>query len=150
MKPIPTEIALLEDALVALEKVLAHNGGELQGVPYLGPTSNAPLEVLQAESAAEAERMRSSAAHSALNICLSSAAALVDVSVALMNCEDDERPPQEVESDWHALITHTKIASRSAYRAALIMAAQINLLQGQGALPAANAAPSGPAASLGC
>jgi hypothetical protein len=46
-----------------------------------------------------------------------------------------DRSGQELERDWQALITHTKIASRSAYRAALIMAAQNNLLAAQGLMP---------------
>jgi hypothetical protein len=130
-----TEIALLESALVAIEKVLAHADSELQGTLYLGPTANLPLEALRTASLTDEQRFRASAAQNAVNICLSSAAALVDVSQALLNRRSDRSEP-ELERDWQALITHTKIASRSAYRAALIMAAQTNVLQAQGVDPA--------------
>lgn len=135
MKQTSTEIALLESALVAIEKVLAHADCEMQGSAYLGPTANLPLEVLRTAAQTEEQRFRASAAQTAVNICLSSAAALVDVSQALLNRRSDRSDPQ-LERDWQALITHTKIASRSAYRAALIMAAQRNVLQAQGIEPA--------------
>jgi hypothetical protein len=38
-----------------------------------------------------------------------------------------ESSTEELDREWHALITHTKIASRSAYRAALIMSAQMSV-----------------------
>jgi len=131
MKQKSLDIALLESALAAIEKVLAHADSELQGAPYLGPTANVPLEALGGDPKSEEQRLRTSAAQSAINICLSSAAALVDVSQALMGNPKD-RSRQDLEREWQALITHTKIASRSAYRAALIMAAQKNLLAAQG------------------
>lgn len=124
------DIALLESALATIERVLAHADSDLQGTPYRGPTANVPLEALRAEE----QRFRASAAQSAINICLSSAAALVDVSQALMSKPVD-RSREELERDWQALITHTKIASRSAYRAALIMAAQNNVLAAQKMAP---------------
>lgn len=131
MKQTSTEIALLESALVAIEKVLAHADSELQGAPYLGPTVNLPLEALRTAAQTEEQRFRASVAQTAANICLSSAAALVDVSQALLNRRGD-RAHHELEREWQALIRHTKIASRSAYRAALVMAAQQNLPQAQG------------------
>lgn len=134
MKQTSTEIALLENALLAIEKVLAHADSELQGTPYLGPTANVPLEALRTAAQTEEQRFRASAAQTAVNICLSSAAALVDVSQTLLNRRNDRSGP-ELEREWQALITHTKIASRSAYRAALIMAAQKNVLQAQGVEP---------------
>lgn len=134
MKQTSTEIALLESALVAIEKVLAHADSQLQGAPYLGPTANLPLEALRTAAQTEEQRFRASAAQTAVNICLSSAAALVDVSQALLNRRGDRSDP-ELEREWRALITHTKIASRSAYRAALVMAAQKNLPQAQGLEP---------------
>jgi len=135
MKKTSTEIALLESALVAIEKVLAHADSELQGEPYLGPTANLPLEALRTAAQTEEQRFRRSAAQTAVNICLSSAAALVDVSQSLLNRRNTDRSDPELEREWQALITHTKIASRSAYRAALIMAAQKNVLQAQGVEP---------------
>ncbi|MDM0030963.1 hypothetical protein QTI33_02270 [Variovorax sp. J22P271] len=135
MKQTSTEIALLESALLAIEKVLAHADSELHGTLYLGPTANLPLEALRTASQTDEQRFRASAAQTAANICLSSAAALVDVSQALLNRRSDRSDP-ELEREWQALITHTKIASRSAYRAALIMAAQRNVLQAQGVEPA--------------
>ena len=135
MKQTSTEIALLESALVAIEKVLAHADSELQGAPYLGPTVNLPLEALRTAAQTEEQRFRASVAQTAVNICLSSAAALVDVSQSLLNRRNIDRSDPELEREWQALITHTKIASRSAYRAALIMAAQKNVLQAQGVEP---------------
>lgn len=131
MKPTSTEIALLENALVAIEKVLAHADSELMDAPYLGPTANMPLEAMCSATQAEQRRFLKSPAQSAINICLSSAAALVDVSQALLH-RNREHNEAELEREWQALITHTKIASRSAYRAALLMAAQQNVLQAQG------------------
>jgi hypothetical protein len=144
MKQTSTELSLLESALVAIEKVLAHADSDLQGTPYLGPTTNMPLELLDRTLPNDEERVRGSAAQSAISICLSSAAALVDVSQMLMAGRED-RSATEIERDWHALVAHTKIASRSAYRAAQIMAAQISLMQSQrGAI----AAPAAEAPSL--
>lgn len=137
MKQTSIDIALLESALATIERVLAHADSELQGTPYRGPTANVPLEALRTEE----QQFRASAAQSAINICLSSAAALVDVSQALMSKPVD-RSREELERDWQALITHTKIASRSAYRAALIMAAQKNVLAAQGLAPEAEDVPA--------
>lgn len=143
MKQTSTEIALLESALVAIEKVLAYADSQLQGAPYLGPTANLPLEALRTAAQTEEQHFRASAAQTAANICLSSAAALVDVSQALLNRRGARSDP-ELEREWQALITHTKIASRSAYRAALVMAAQKNLPQAQGLAPT----PAGPLPTL--
>lgn len=134
MKQTSTEIALLENALVAIEKVLAYADSELHDTLYMGPTTNLPLEAIRTASQSDEQRFRASAAQNAANICLSAAAALVDVSQALLNRRTDRSAP-ELQREWEALITHTKIASRSAYRAALIMAAHKNVLQAQGVEP---------------
>ncbi|WP_345537830.1 hypothetical protein [Variovorax defluvii] len=126
----PSDHSLLESALSTIEQVLAHADQEMRGEPYLGPTLNVPLEALSGTDADE-QRLRISAAQSAINLCLGSAAALIDVSQALMNRSVD-RSPETLEREWHAIVAHTKIASRSAYRAALIMAAQKNVLAAQG------------------
>lgn len=132
MKNKPSDLSLLESALSTIEQVLARADNDLQGAPYLGPTTNLPLDVLQdSGSAGSDDRFRVSAAQSAINICLGSAAALIDVSQALMNRSVD-RSPQTLEREWQTIIAHTKIASRSAYRAALIMAAQKHVLAAQG------------------
>jgi len=131
MKKKPSDLALLESALATIEQVLARADRDMQGVPYTGPTANMPLDVLNPKRLTEDGRFRASAAQSAINICLGSAAALIDVSQALMNRSVD-RSPHTLEREWQALIAHTKIASRSAYRAALIMAAQKNVLAAQG------------------
>jgi hypothetical protein len=131
MKSTSTDRALLENALLAIEKVLAHADSELGGGPYFGLALDLPLEVEGGASASEAQRFRSSAAQSAVNICLSAAAALVDVSKTLMRAPGD-RSPEDLEREWQALITHTKIASRSAHRAALILAEQEDALSARG------------------
>jgi len=134
MKNKPSDSALLENALATIEQVLARADSEMQGDPYGGPTVNATLEELELPRHAEESRSRASAAQSAVNICLSSAAALVDVSKALMNRSDNPMAP-DADRDWKALIAYTKMASRSAYRAALILAAQKNVLAAQGRTP---------------
>ena len=132
MKKKPSDIALLESALSTIEQVLARADSDMQGAPYLGPTTHQPLDALQrSDSTGGDNRFRTSAAQSAINICLSSAAALIDVSQALMNRSVD-RSPQTLEREWQTIVAHTKIASRSAYRAALIMAAQKHVLEAQG------------------
>jgi hypothetical protein len=116
MKPKSTDIALLENALLAIERVLAHADCNSQETQAQGPASYAASWI-------EDHRFNSSAAQSAANICLSAAAALVDVSRTLISARG-EREPHDVERQWDAMITYTKIASRSAHRAALIMASQ--------------------------
>lgn len=138
MKKKPSDLSLLESALSTIEQVLARADSDMQGAPYFGPTINLPLDALLASgSAGVDDRFRVSAAQSAINICLGSAAALIDVSQALMNRSVD-RSPQTLEREWQTLIAHTKIASRSAYRAALIMAAQKHVLAAQGEVQSEN------------
>jgi hypothetical protein len=127
MKPKSIDIALLENALTAIEKVMAHADIKSPGEPCAATA---------AESMAALEhRFRASAAQSAVNICLSSAAALVDVSKALMGTPD-RRSPEELGREWQALIMHTKIAGRCAHRAALVMSELENLPAAQGLEPA--------------
>lgn len=131
MKQNQSDIDLLEEALAAIEKVLARADSELQGAPYHGPTAHSLLDELSELPQSPEQEFRASAAQSAINVCLSSAAALIDVSQALMNRRTD-RTPHDLEREWKTLITHTKTASRSAYRAALIMTAQKHVLAAQG------------------
>jgi hypothetical protein len=117
MKPKSTDIALLENALLAIEKVLAHADSNSQEAQSHGPAFHAAAWT-------EDHRFNSSnAAQSAANVCLSAAAALVDVSRTLISARA-ERKAHDIEREWDAMITYTKIASRSAHRAALIMASQ--------------------------
>ena len=132
MKKTPSDIALLESALATIEQVLARADSDTAGRTVRrahrqraarGAARGKPPE----RRAASAPAPRSPPSTSAS----SSAAALVDVSQALLN--RSHRPlAAELEREWQALIAHTKIASRSAYRAALIMAAQKNVLAAQG------------------
>ncbi|MBB3175951.1 hypothetical protein FHW64_000334 [Variovorax sp. Sphag1AA] len=131
MKSTPTDTALLENALLAIEKVLAHADSELGGGPEFGLAIDLPIDVIDMASRKEMQRFRTSAAQSAVNICLSAAAALVDVSKTLMSAPGD-RSPEDLEREFQALITHTKIASRSAHRAALILAEQEDALSARG------------------
>jgi hypothetical protein len=135
MKPQSSDIALLESALATLEKVLARADSALHGAPYFGPTANAPLEFAGSAQSAEETRFRASPAQSAVNVCLSSAAALIDISQVLMN-RNTRRSTHELDHEWKTLIAHTKTAGRAAYRAALIMATQRHVLAAQGAAPA--------------
>jgi hypothetical protein len=118
MNPKSTDIALLENALLAIEKVLAYADSDSQQAPSHG--------------------LKANAAESAANVCLSAAAALVDVSRTLISARG-ERMAHDLEHEWEPMITYTKIASRSAYRAALIMASQ----QGAPATQRAASAESG-------
>ena len=132
MKKNPSDLALLESALSTIERVLARADSDMQGAPYLGPTTNLPLDLVPQPGAAESDScFRASAAQSAINLCLGAAAALIDVSQALMNRSID-RSPETLEREWQAMITHTTNASRTVYRAALIMAAQKHVLAAQG------------------
>jgi len=158
MKQTSTEIALLENALVAIEKVLAHADTELQGTLYLGPTANLPLEALRTASLTDEQRFRASAAQNAVNICLSSAAALVDVSQALLNRRSDRSEP-ELEREWQALITHTKndravgiaypLASRIAGQNAAALGDQNDPYGGMGRNGAQNTAEADNVATMG-
>ncbi|SEA14144.1 hypothetical protein SAMN05444680_101659 [Variovorax sp. YR216] len=131
MKSTSTDTALLESALLAIEKVLAHADSELLDGPYFGTAIDLPLDAVDVAAQDELQRFRASPAQSAVNICLSAAAALVDVSKTLMRAPG-ERSPEDLEREFQALITHTKIASRSAHRAALILAEQEDALSARG------------------
>ncbi|MEJ8809993.1 hypothetical protein WKW77_02885 [Variovorax ureilyticus] len=131
MKSTSTDIVLLENALLAIEKVLAHADSDLDGGPYFGLAIDLPFNAIDVASHDEVQRFRASPAQSAVNICLSAAAALVDVSKTLMSAPGD-RSPEDLEREFQALITHTKIASRSALRAALILAEQKDALSARG------------------
>lgn len=135
MKKKPSDAALLETALATIEQVLARADSEMQGTPYLGPTVNMTLEGLESPGPMGEGRFHASAAQSALNICLSSAAALVDVSKTLMHRPALSRAAPELDREWRALVAYTKTASRSAYRAALILAAQQNVRAAQSGAP---------------
>lgn len=130
MKSNSTDSVLLESALLAIERVLAHADSELGDGPSFGMAMSS-LDAVDAASRDEAKRFRASPAQSAVNICLSAAAALVDVSKALMSPPGD-RSPEDLEREFQALITHTRIASRSAHRAALILAEQEDALSARG------------------
>lgn len=139
MNPKPTEAALIDCALAAIEQVLAlaHND---TAVPFHGPAELAALtdEAQEALQFAEDQSYRERPELSALHLCLISATALLDVSQNLMNRHADPTP-QERERDWKELAIHTRIAGRSAYRAALILTDPT--MPGQGAVrPRATAA----------
>ena len=135
MKKKPSDAALLENALATIEQVLARADSEMQGTPYFGPTVNTTLEGLEPPGLVGESRFHASAAQSAVSICLSSAAALVDVSKTLMHRPALSRAAPELDREWKALVAYTKTASRSAYRAALILAAQQNVRAAQVGMP---------------
>lgn len=120
------DLALLDAALHAVERLLvsADSGDE-----HSHPSGLELDASLPAEEAGDAARM--TPAQSSLFICLNSAAALLDVSRSLL-VGTDERQADELEREWKTLIALTKSASRSAYRATLIMAAQRNLATARG------------------
>lgn len=121
MNPMPTEAELIEHALAAIEQLLARDQDDLR-VPFYGPTDLAalPAEKQEALQSAEESSYRERPAQSALHFCLLSASALLDVSRSLVNRAANPTP-LEREREWKALAAQTKIAGRSAYRAALIL-----------------------------
>lgn len=96
--------AMLERALIAIEQVMARSG------------ATPPSEVLADSPASEAIAM-----------CLTAAAALVDVAQMLLR-DAPATSAEALVSEWQALIGHTKTASRTAHQAVLVLAAQRNRL----------------------
>lgn len=121
MTPMPVEMVLLERSLTAIEQLLML--AQREAVPFHGPTELAEMHADEREAMllAEEQSYRERPAQSALYLCLVSAGALLEVSHSLMNRAEDPSP-QEREREWDTLAAHTKIAGRSAYRAALILA----------------------------
>lgn len=109
-----TDRALLERALIAIEQVMARpavtrrTGGEA------------------ATPAAEAVAM-----------CLTSAAALVDVAQMLLR-DAPEDSQDTLAQEWQALIGHTKNASRTAHQAVLVLSTQRNLVAAQDGITVAS------------
>lgn len=121
----PAELSLIQSALAAIEQVLARAHHELPELPFYSPTALSTLS-LDAQEAAQLKETATYRAHpteSAVHFCLTSASALLDVSQTLMTQPANPSPTEQLHQ-WKALISHTKIAGRSAYRAALILADQ--------------------------
>ncbi|RZL64663.1 MAG: hypothetical protein EOP81_07640 [Variovorax sp.] len=100
--------ALLERALIAIEQAMASRSAEAHG------SASAPTP-----------------AEEAVMLCLTSAAALVDVAQTLLR---DPPPAQSAEAsvrEWQALIGHTKTASRTAHQAVLLLSTQRHLVAAQ-------------------
>jgi hypothetical protein len=108
----PANVDLMESALSAVE-------GLLSG---LGPPPSS--------TTSRSDEAACSAAQASLRICLNAAAALLDVSRSLLRPAEG-RAAEDLELEWKTLIVLTKEASRSAYRGALVMAEQRNLLTAQ-------------------
>lgn len=99
--------ALLERALIAIEQVMARaNADSCAGDAAATPAADA------------------------VAMCLTSAAALVDVAQMLLR-EAPELPPDTLSQEWQALIGHTKNASRTAHQAVLVLSTQRNLVAAQ-------------------
>ena len=125
MKSNPAELALITSALAAIENLLARARDDSPEVPFFGPTELAglPPDAQQAAQLKEEVSYRARPRESAIHFCLMSAGALLDVSRTLLKLPENPSP-QEQASQWRALSSHTKIAGRTAYRAALILADQ--------------------------
>ena len=93
--------ALLERALIAIEQVMARCAAE----PQRGNPPNTP-------------------ACEAVTMCLTSAAALVDVAQMLLRDDAPNPSPEALVQEWQALIGHTKAASRTAHQAVLVLSTQ--------------------------
>jgi hypothetical protein len=102
--------AVLERALIAIEQVMGKRDVPLGwGVPVGTP------------------------AHDAASLCLTAAAALVDVAQALLR-EPVESSPEALEREWQSVIGHTKNAGRTAHQAVLLLSAQHHLVAAQGGI----------------
>ena len=106
--------ALLERALIAIEQVMARTNASL-------PDSDAAA----------------TPAREAIAMCLTSAAALVDVAQMLLR-DSPEQSPEAMVQEWQALIGHTKAASRTAHQAVLVLSSQRNLIAAQDGITLAN------------
>lgn len=109
--------ALLERALIAIEQVMAR--------PGVTHCADGEAGTPAAEAAA---------------MCLTSAAALVDVAQMLLR-DAPEQSPDNLSQDWQALIGHTKNASRTAHQAVLVLCSQRNLVAAQDGITVANHLP---------
>ena len=87
-----TESALIDNALAAIETVLARMDGALAASP---------------------ERL-------AIQCCLTSASALLGVSQTLIGGAVD-LPPRDKVRYWNSLVEQTKVAGRAAYRASIAL-----------------------------
>jgi hypothetical protein len=125
MKAKPAELALITSALAAIEQLLARTEDDLPEVPFFSPSmlSELPPDDQVAARLKEEASYRARPRESAIHFCLTSAGALLDVSQTLLN-QPESPSPVEQERQWKTLISHTKIAGRAAYRAALILADQ--------------------------
>ena len=104
----PSDRAMLERALIAVEQVLGKQDAALGwGVPVGTP------------------------AHEAIGLCLTAASALVDVAQTLLR-EPTESSREVLSAEWQAVIAHTKNAGRTAHQAVLLLSAQQNLVTAQG------------------
>lgn len=122
MNPEFDQVALLEGALAAIEQVLAHAAAYQEPVPFHGETMLAGLPEAEREAMQriELQSYRARPDHSAVQFCLRSASALLDVSQHLLR-PPVQPSPQQQEQQLNRLVAHTKTAGRSAYRAALIL-----------------------------
>ncbi len=109
-----SERATLERALIAIEQVMART--------HVPPPS--------ADAAATPAR-------EAIAMCLTSAAALVDVAQMLLG-DSPAQSPEALVQEWQALIGHTKAASRTAHQAVLVLSSQRNLIAAQEGITLAN------------
>ena len=100
-----SDSARLACALSLVERVLA-----------VQPASQAPIPATPAEQA--------------ISICLSSAAALIEVGQVLLR-KQHSGSIDALVLEWQALIGHTKKASRSAHQAAVLLAAQGHIVSAQ-------------------
>lgn len=100
--------ALLERALIAIEQAMASRMAENDG-----------------------GRLATTPAEEAVALCLTSAAALVDVAQTLLRDAALSQSADASIREWQALIGHTKTASRTAHQAVLLLSTQRHLVAAQ-------------------
>jgi hypothetical protein len=102
--------AVLERALIAIEQIMGKRDVPLGwGVPVGTP------------------------AHEATSLCLTAAAALVDVAQALLR-ESADASSEVLETEWQSILAHTKNAGRTAHQAVLLLSTQHHLVAAQGGI----------------
>lgn len=121
MNPDADMSSLIEGARAAIKQVLAQ-AAEQHAVPFHGATEMAALpdDDREALMRIETESYRVRPEHAAIYFCLRSAAALLDVSQALLQQPANPSPRQRAQQSKR-LVADTKSAGRAAYRAALIL-----------------------------
>lgn len=123
MPAAPDDVELIDQALQTVEQAMAHCVLHFEPAP--SPTTLAHLPEAEREALIRQERDAAlqRPEDTAVHFCLHAAGALLDVARTLRVRPPDHAPtPAQRQQEWDALVAHTKLAGRGAYRAALVLA----------------------------